>query len=98
MSIAEGEFVSIVGPSGCGKSTLLYVLGGFLEADGKVLVDGKAIEGPGTDRGVVFQEYALFPWLTVRNNILYGLERARCHRTSARDRGPADRRHRAKRV
>jgi NitT/TauT family transport system ATP-binding protein len=75
ISITEGEFVSIVGPSGCGKSTLLYVVGGFLKADGKVLVDGQAIQGPGTDRGVVFQEYALFPWLTVRNNILYGLER-----------------------
>ena len=75
VAIAEGEFVSIVGPSGCGKSTLLYVVGGFLKADGKVLVDGKAIDGPGTDRGVVFQEYALFPWLSVRNNILYGLER-----------------------
>jgi NitT/TauT family transport system ATP-binding protein len=75
ISIAEGEFVSIVGPSGCGKSTLLYVVGGFLKADGRVLVDGQAIQGPGTDRGVVFQEYALFPWLTVRNNILYGLER-----------------------
>jgi NitT/TauT family transport system ATP-binding protein len=75
ISVSEGEFVSIVGPSGCGKSTLLYVVGGFLNADGQVLVDGKAVEGPGTDRGVVFQEYALFPWLTVRNNILYGLER-----------------------
>jgi NitT/TauT family transport system ATP-binding protein len=75
LSIKAGEFVSIVGPSGCGKSTLLYIVGGFLPADGKVLVDGKAIAGPGTDRGVVFQEYALFPWLSVRNNILYGLER-----------------------
>ena len=75
LSIAPGEFVSIVGPSGCGKSTLLYVVGGFLDAAGEVLVDGKAIAGPGTDRGVVFQEYALFPWLSVRNNILYGLER-----------------------
>jgi NitT/TauT family transport system ATP-binding protein len=75
LAISEGEFVSIVGPSGCGKSTLLYVVGGFLEADGKVLVDGQAIKGPGMDRGVVFQEYALFPWLSVRNNILYGLER-----------------------
>lgn len=74
LSIKAGEFVSIVGPSGCGKSTLLYVVGGFLAADGKVFVDGKAIGGPGTDRGVVFQEYALFPWLSVRNNILYGLE------------------------
>jgi NitT/TauT family transport system ATP-binding protein len=75
LAISEGEFVSIVGPSGCGKSTLLYVVGGFLPADGQVLVDGKRVDGPGTDRGVVFQEYALFPWLTVRNNILYGLER-----------------------
>jgi NitT/TauT family transport system ATP-binding protein len=75
LSIKTGEFVSIVGPSGCGKSTLLYVAGGFLPANGEVLVDGKAISGPGTDRGVVFQEYALFPWLSVRNNILYGLER-----------------------
>jgi NitT/TauT family transport system ATP-binding protein len=75
VAIAQGEFVSIVGPSGCGKSTLLYVVGGFLQADGEVRIDGKPVEGPGTDRGVVFQEYALFPWLTVRNNILYGLER-----------------------
>ncbi len=75
VSISEGEFVSIVGPSGCGKSTLLYVAGGFLEADGEVLVDGKLVNGPGIDRGIVFQEYALFPWLTVRKNILYGLER-----------------------
>jgi NitT/TauT family transport system ATP-binding protein len=75
LSIKEGEFVSIVGPSGCGKSTLLYVVGGFLRADGEVLVDGRLIAGPGTDRGVVFQEYALFPWLTVRKNILFGLER-----------------------
>jgi NitT/TauT family transport system ATP-binding protein len=75
LAIGEGEFVSIVGPSGCGKSTLLYLVGGFLPADGDILVDGRPIRGPGTDRGVVFQEYALFPWLSVRNNILYGLER-----------------------
>ena len=74
LDVNEGEFVSIVGPSGCGKSTLLYIVGGFLSAEGEVLVDGKAIDGPGIDRGVVFQEYALFPWLTVRRNILYGLE------------------------
>jgi NitT/TauT family transport system ATP-binding protein len=72
LHVKEGEFVSLVGPSGCGKSTLLYVVGGFLTADGDVLIDGKAIEGPGVDRGIVFQEYALFPWLTVRRNILYG--------------------------
>jgi len=75
LAIREGEFVSIVGPSGCGKSTLLYVVGGFLGADGEVLVDGRRIAGPGTDRGIVFQEYALYPWLTVRKNILFGLER-----------------------
>jgi NitT/TauT family transport system ATP-binding protein len=74
LDVGEGEFVSIVGPSGCGKSTLLYVVGGFIPAQGDVLVDGTPIAGPGIDRGVVFQEYALFPWLTVRRNILYGLE------------------------
>ena len=62
LTIGEGEFVSIVGPSGCGKSTLLYMLGGFIAADaGRLLVDGREITGPGVDRGVVFQEYALFP-------------------------------------
>ena len=74
LAVGEGEFVSIVGPSGCGKSTLLYVVGGFIAADGEVLVDDREIDGPGIERGVVFQEYALFPWLTVRRNILYGLE------------------------
>jgi NitT/TauT family transport system ATP-binding protein len=77
LTVNEGEFVSIVGPSGCGKSTLLYVVGGFLAADGDVIIDGSAVKGPGTDRGVVFQEYALFPWLTVHDNIRYGLERQR---------------------
>ena len=75
LAVGEGEFVSIVGPSGCGKSTLLYIVGGFLGADGDVIVDGKQVTGPGTDRGVVFQEYALFPWLTVEDNIGYGLDR-----------------------
>jgi len=74
LAVGEGEFVSIVGPSGCGKSTLLYIVGGFIAADGAVEVDGTPIDGPGIDRGVVFQEYALFPWLSVRRNILYGLE------------------------
>jgi NitT/TauT family transport system ATP-binding protein len=74
LGVGEGEFVSIVGPSGCGKSTLLYVVGGFIPADGEVLVDDRPVTGPGIERGVVFQEYALFPWLTVRRNILYGLE------------------------
>jgi NitT/TauT family transport system ATP-binding protein len=75
LDVAHGEFVSIVGPSGCGKSTLLYLLGGFITADGgSMTVDGKAVAGPGIDRGIVFQEYALFPWLTVAENIRYGLE------------------------
>lgn len=72
LEVKEGEFVSLVGPSGCGKSTLLYIVGGFLAANGAVLIDDKIVEGPGVDRGIVFQEYALFPWLTVRRNILYG--------------------------
>jgi NitT/TauT family transport system ATP-binding protein len=77
LALDEGEFVSIVGPSGCGKSTLLYIVGGFIAAEGDVLIDDKKITGPGIDRGVVFQEYALFPWLSVRRNILYGLENRR---------------------
>jgi NitT/TauT family transport system ATP-binding protein len=71
LEVRQGEFVSLVGPSGCGKSTLLYIVGGFLAAEGEVRIDDKTIEGPGVDRGIVFQEYALFPWLTVRRNILY---------------------------
>lgn len=76
LAIAEGEFVSIVGPSGCGKSTLLYMLGGFVQQSaGRLVVDGREVTEPGTDRGVVFQEYALFPWLTVYENIAYALRR-----------------------
>jgi len=74
LDVQNGEFVSIVGPSGCGKSTLLYMLGGFLKpSKGNLSVDGQPIRGPGVDRGVVFQEYALFPWLSVFDNIAYGL-------------------------
>ncbi|RQH01875.1 ABC transporter ATP-binding protein [Natrarchaeobius oligotrophus] len=73
--IDSGEFVGVVGPSGCGKSSLLYLIAGFLETtDGTISVDGEPIDGPGTDRGVVFQDYALFPWRTVMENVTYGLE------------------------
>jgi NitT/TauT family transport system ATP-binding protein len=75
LDVEEGEFFSLVGPSGCGKSTLLYIVGGFVQpSEGKILVDGKAVTSPGVDRGIVFQEFALFPWKTVLQNIVYGLE------------------------
>jgi NitT/TauT family transport system ATP-binding protein len=76
LEVANNEFVSLVGPSGCGKSTLLYLLGGFLTLEqGAILVDGRKVTKPGPDRGIVFQHFALFPWKTVRENVLYGLER-----------------------
>jgi NitT/TauT family transport system ATP-binding protein len=75
LAVGDNQFVSIVGPSGCGKSTLLYIIAGFVApTSGTVLVDGQAVRGPGPDRGIVFQEYALFPWRTVQDNIKYGLE------------------------
>ncbi|MET1083573.1 MAG: ABC transporter ATP-binding protein [Burkholderiales bacterium] len=73
LSIADNDFLCILGPSGCGKSTLLRIVAG-LEAPstGRVLLDGQAVERPGPDRGMVFQSYTLFPWLTVRQNVLFG--------------------------
>lgn len=72
--IKENEFICVIGPSGCGKSTLLNIIAGLLEpTSGQILVDGKPISGTGTDRGVVFQQYALFPWLTVKKNVEFGL-------------------------
>jgi NitT/TauT family transport system ATP-binding protein len=76
LEIGTREFVALLGPSGCGKSTLLYLIGGFLPNEtGTISVDGKPVGAPGPDRGIVFQHFALFPWKTVRANILYGLER-----------------------
>lgn len=76
LEVRQREFLALLGPSGCGKSTLLYLLGGFLPIEaGAVTVDGRPIVGPGPDRGVVFQNFALYPWKTVRQNILYGLEK-----------------------
>jgi NitT/TauT family transport system ATP-binding protein/sulfonate transport system ATP-binding protein len=74
LAVADNDFISILGPSGCGKSTLLRIVAG-LEAPstGRVLVDGRAVASPGPDRGMVFQSYTLFPWLTVRENICFGL-------------------------
>ena len=75
LTIPEGQFVCLLGPSGCGKSTLLNAVAGFsLPSSGVITVDGKAVTGPGPDRGMVFQEYALFPWMTVEQNIGFGLE------------------------
>jgi len=74
-SIEEGEFVTILGPSGCGKSTVLRIVAGLEEAtSGQVLLDGQEIHGPGPDRGMVFQTYTLFPWLSVKDNITFGLK------------------------
>ncbi|MGU3463918.1 ABC transporter ATP-binding protein [Methylobacterium sp. C33D] len=75
LTVQPGEFVSIIGPSGCGKSTLLNALAGFLKpSSGRVTVDGEAIAGPSADRGMIFQQYSLFPWKTVRENVEFGLK------------------------
>jgi NitT/TauT family transport system ATP-binding protein len=87
LEIAKGEFVSILGPSGCGKSTLLYIIGGFVPfTSGAISVNDRPVTGPGPDRGVVFQQFALFPWKTVLQNVLYGLEQQRFSRSERLDR------------
>ena len=78
LDVADSEFVTVVGPSGCGKSTALNIAAGLVEpSEGEVLVDGEAVHGPGPERGMIFQQYALFPWLTVRQNVEFGLRIAR---------------------
>lgn len=74
-SVKAGEFITLVGPSGCGKSTLLDLLAGLSSpTEGRILIDGREVTGPGLDRGIVFQQYALFPWKTARGNVEFGLE------------------------
>lgn len=81
LQIEPQEFIAILGPSGCGKSTLLYLLGGFLPIQqGEILVGGTPVTGPSPKRGIVFQQFALYPWKTVRENILYGLEKQNVNR------------------
>jgi NitT/TauT family transport system ATP-binding protein len=76
LAVAPQEFVALLGPSGCGKSTLLYLIGGFLPVEkGAIRVAGAPVAGPGPDRGIVFQHFALFPWKSVRANVRYGLEK-----------------------
>jgi NitT/TauT family transport system ATP-binding protein len=75
LTVEPGQFVSLIGPSGCGKSTILNIVAGFVEpTSGETLLDGKRISKPGSDRGVVFQQYSLFPWLSVRKNVEFGLK------------------------
>ncbi|HYF52912.1 MAG TPA: ABC transporter ATP-binding protein [Salinarimonas sp.] len=74
LSVAENDFITVLGPSGCGKSTLLRIVAGLdRPSAGRVLLDGREVRGPGADRGMVFQSYTLFPWLTVAQNVAFGL-------------------------
>ena len=92
-SIADREFVSIIGPSGCGKTTMMNIVAGFVApTSGSVLLDGKPVGGPGPERGVIFQEYGVFPWLTVEQNIGFGLNLA-ANRVSDADRASIVRRY-----
>ena len=95
--IHDREFVSVIGPSGCGKTTMMNIVAGFMQpSSGKVTLDGRPIAGPGPDRGVIFQEYGVFPWLTVKDNIAFGLK-LRANKTNAETReerrGDCDQQH-----
>lgn len=86
LSIREGTLLTIVGPSGCGKSTLLNAIAGLLlPSEGRIQVDGELIQGPGRDRGVVFQDLAILPWRTVQRNIAHGLEIARAPKSEIQE-------------
>jgi NitT/TauT family transport system ATP-binding protein len=92
-SIHDREFVSVIGPSGCGKTTMMNIVAGFMQPSaGTVTLDGTPIQGPGPERGVIFQEYGVFPWLTVKQNIEFGL-RLRANRTTPADRAEICRRY-----
>jgi NitT/TauT family transport system ATP-binding protein len=87
LRISDGEFLVIVGPSGCGKSTLLELLSGLsMPTSGQLLLDGKLITGPGADRGIVFQQYALLPWRTAQKNVEFALEVGKLNRRQRSDR------------
>lgn len=87
LDIVDNEFVTVVGPSGCGKSTLMNILAGLEEpTSGRALVDGREVSGPGPERGVIFQQYALFPWLSVRKNVEFGLKVAGVPKAVRRER------------
>ena len=86
LDIADGEFITVVGPSGCGKSTAMNIAAGLLApSSGQILVDGTPVQGPGPERGVIFQQYALFPWLSVRENVEFGLRIARMGKARRRE-------------
>ena len=90
LDIDENEFICFIGPSGCGKTTLLRIIAGLEEAtSGTVYLDGMPIGGPGPERGMVFQEYSLFPWRTVIDNIVFGLELRGVPQGRAAGPGPA---------